>query len=94
MRNIKVVADIMLIQAILEIKIFFFNFRFDFFLISQHVRQGTVTPTHYVVVHDESGLKADHLQRYIFLTSPLSQIYTPSNDPAELPLKDDQPLTI
>eukprot|EP00112_Aurelia_sp_Birch-Aquarium-sp1_P026327 Seg928.2 transcript_id=Seg928.2/GoldUCD/mRNA.D3Y31 product="Piwi-like protein 2" protein_id=Seg928.2/GoldUCD/D3Y31 len=45
---------------------------FDFFLISQHVRQGTVTPTHYVVVHDESGLKADHLQR---LSYKLTHLY-------------------
>eukprot|EP00794_Sanderia_malayensis_P019493 gene19493-21418_t len=45
---------------------------FDFFLVSQHVRQGTVTPTHYVVVHDESGLKADHLQR---LSYKLTHLY-------------------
>lgn len=39
---------------------------FDFFLVSQHVRQGTVTPTHYVVVFDETGMKADHIQRLSF----------------------------
>lgn len=39
---------------------------FDFFLVSQHVRQGTVTPTHYVVVYDDSGMKADHIQRLSF----------------------------
>jgi len=52
---------------------FYYNFlslvyllvnRFDFFLVSQHVRQGTVTPTHYVVVHDDTGMMPDHIQRY------------------------------
>ncbi len=37
--------------------------RYDFFLVSQHVTQGTVSPTHYVVVHDQSGLDPDKLQR-------------------------------
>ena len=40
--------------------------RYDFFLVSQHVRQGTVTPTHYVVVSDNSGLKPDHMQRLAY----------------------------
>ena len=39
--------------------------RYDFFLVSQHVRQGTVTPTHYNVVYDNSGLKPDHMQRCV-----------------------------
>jgi hypothetical protein len=29
--------------------------RYDFFLVSQSVRQGTVNPTSYNVIHDESG---------------------------------------
>lgn len=37
--------------------------KYDFFLVSQHVGQGTVTPTHYVVVYDDTNLKADHVQR-------------------------------
>lgn len=45
---------------------------YDFFLVSQHVRQGTVTPTHYTVLHDTSGLKPDHLQR---LTYKLTHMY-------------------
>jgi aubergine-like protein len=45
---------------------------FDFFLISQSVRQGTVTPTHYNVVNDSTGLKADHFQR---LTYKLCHLY-------------------
>lgn len=44
----------------------------DFFLVSQHVRQGTVTPTHYVVVHDTTGMKADHFQR---LSYKLTHLY-------------------
>jgi len=36
---------------------------FDFFLVSQHVGQGTVSPTHYIVVHDNTGLKPDILQK-------------------------------
>nr|NP_001107667.1 seali [Strongylocentrotus purpuratus]ABY58155.1 seali [Strongylocentrotus purpuratus] len=39
---------------------------YDFFLVSQHVRQGTVTPTHYVVVHDSTQLKPDHMQRLAY----------------------------
>lgn len=37
--------------------------RYDYYLVSQHVRQGTVSPTHYIVVHDSSSMKPDHLQR-------------------------------
>ncbi|XP_048752927.1 piwi-like protein 1 isoform X2 [Ostrea edulis] len=39
---------------------------FDFFLVSQSVRQGTVTPTHYNVIWDTTGLKPDHLQRLAY----------------------------
>ena len=39
---------------------------YDFFLVSQHVRQGTVTPTHFVVVSDSSGFKPDHIQRLAY----------------------------
>jgi len=45
---------------------------YDFFLVSQHVTQGTVTPTHYVVVHDSTTLSADHLQQ---LTYKLCHLY-------------------
>lgn len=34
----------------------------DFYLVSQSVRQGTVSPTAYNVLYDTSGLKIDHLQ--------------------------------
>ncbi len=41
-------------------------YRYDFFLVSQHVRQGTVTPTHYIVVSDTSGFKPDHIQKLAY----------------------------
>lgn len=45
---------------------------YDFFLVSQSVRQGTVTPTHYNVVWDTSGLQPDHMQR---LTYKMCHLY-------------------
>ncbi|XP_062615032.1 piwi-like protein 1, partial [Saccostrea cucullata] len=39
---------------------------YDFFLVSQSVRQGTVTPTHYNVIWDSTGLKPDHMQRLAY----------------------------
>lgn len=45
---------------------------YDFFLVSQSVRQGTVTPTHYNIVWDSTGLKVDHFQR---LTYKLCHLY-------------------
>ena len=46
--------------------------RYDFFLVSQSVRQGTVNPTSYNVIQDNSGLKPDHLQK---LTYKLTHLY-------------------
>lgn len=45
---------------------------YDYYLVSQHVNQGTVTPTHYMVVHDGTTLKPDHMQR---LTYKLTHLY-------------------
>ncbi|GAA6087858.1 piwi-like protein 1 isoform X1 [Tachysurus ichikawai] len=45
---------------------------YDFFIVSQAVRMGCVSPTHYNVVYDSSGLKPDHLQR---LTYKLCHLY-------------------
>ncbi|XP_055936429.1 piwi-like protein Ago3 [Argiope bruennichi] len=45
---------------------------YDFFLVSQHVRQGTVTPTHYIVVYDSSNIKPDHMQR---ITYKMTHLY-------------------
>jgi aubergine len=36
--------------------------RYDFFLVSQCVRQGTVSPTSYNIIRDEFGLKPDQIQ--------------------------------
>ena len=46
--------------------------RYDFFLISQSVRQGTVNPTSYNVIEDKSGLKPDQIQK---LTYKLTHLY-------------------
>ena len=36
--------------------------RYDFFLVSQSVRQGTVAPTSYNIINDSSGLTPDQMQ--------------------------------
>jgi len=46
--------------------------RYDFFLVSQSVRQGTVNPTSYNVVKDSSGLRPQHIQG---LTYKLTHLY-------------------
>jgi len=46
--------------------------RYDFFLVSQSVRQGTVNPTSYNVIEDGSGLKPEHIQK---LTYKLCHLY-------------------
>lgn len=46
--------------------------RYDFFLISQYARQGTVNPSYYNVVYDENGFKPDHMQR---LTYKICHLY-------------------
>lgn len=48
------------------------NSRYDFYLVSQSVRQGTVSPTHYNVIYDGVGLQADHMQR---LSYKLTHMY-------------------
>lgn len=39
---------------------------YDFFIVSQHVTQGTVTPSHYVVVKDWPEWPADILQKVTY----------------------------
>lgn len=51
---------------------FYMYVRYDFFIVSQAVRMGSVAPTHYNVVYDSSGLKPDHMQR---LTYKLCHMY-------------------
>ena len=38
-------------------------YRYDFFLVSQSVRQGTVSPTHYNVIWDTWDLGPEKMQR-------------------------------
>ncbi|CAH0589121.1 unnamed protein product [Chrysodeixis includens] len=45
---------------------------YDFLIVSQKVNQGTVTPTHYVVVHDSSDMTPDQCQR---ITYKLCHLY-------------------
>ncbi|CAF1206609.1 unnamed protein product, partial [Didymodactylos carnosus] len=45
---------------------------YDFYLISQCARQGTVSPTHYNVIWDRTNFKVDHMQR---LTYKLCHLY-------------------
>ncbi|XP_009471392.1 PREDICTED: piwi-like protein 1 isoform X1 [Nipponia nippon] len=45
---------------------------YDFFIVSQAVRNGCVAPTHYNVIYDTSKLKPDHIQR---LTYKLCHMY-------------------
>ncbi|XP_049852397.1 LOW QUALITY PROTEIN: piwi-like protein Siwi [Schistocerca gregaria] len=46
--------------------------RYDFFLVSQSVRQGTVSPTSYNIIYDHLGLDPDKIQR---LTYKLTHMY-------------------
>ncbi|KAK7794255.1 hypothetical protein R5R35_014662 [Gryllus longicercus] len=46
--------------------------RYDFFLVSQTVRQGTVSPTYYNVISDNVGLDPDKMQR---LSYKLTHMY-------------------
>lgn len=46
--------------------------RYDFFLVSQSVRQGTVSPTSYNVIHDSLQLPPDKMQ---ILTYKMCHLY-------------------
>ncbi len=54
----------------------------DFFLVSQLVSQGTVSPSHYVVLLDEIGLGMDKIQR---LTYKLTYMYYNKAQPVKVP---------
>lgn len=47
-------------------------YRYDFFIVSQFVNQGTVSPTSYNIIHDTLGLDPDKIQR---LTYKLTHMY-------------------
>lgn len=38
----------------------------DFYLVPQSVRQGTVNPTHYIVLHNDCDVRPDHLERLAY----------------------------
>ena len=40
--------------------------RYDFYLVSQSTRQGTVTPTYYNIIADQSGFSPDILQKMAY----------------------------
>ena len=44
-------------------------FRYDFFVVSQSVNQGSVSPTSYNVISDNTGLNPDKMQRLAVDTS-------------------------
>lgn len=46
--------------------------RYDFYLVSQSVRQGTVSPTSYNVIYDTMGLDPDRMQ---ILTYKMTHLY-------------------
>nr|XP_045595605.1 piwi-like protein Siwi isoform X2 [Procambarus clarkii] len=40
--------------------------RYDFFLVSQSINQGTVSPTSFNIIEDTTGLQPDHMQRLAY----------------------------
>ncbi|XP_035709089.1 piwi-like protein Siwi [Folsomia candida] len=40
--------------------------KYDFYLVPQSARQGTVSPVGFNIIHDTSGLDADKMQRFAF----------------------------
>ena len=48
------------------------NERYDFFLVSQKVNQGTVSPTSYHIIQDNTGISPD---RHQLLAYKLSHVY-------------------
>ncbi|XP_059612414.1 protein aubergine-like [Phlebotomus argentipes] len=40
--------------------------RYDFYLVSQSTRTGTISPASYNVIYDESGLSANHIQMWTY----------------------------
>lgn len=56
--------------------------KYDFFIVSQKVRQGTVTPTSYNVIFDSLGLDPDKIQR---LTYKLTHMYYNCSNTVRVP---------
>ncbi|KYN01664.1 Protein piwi [Cyphomyrmex costatus] len=56
--------------------------KYDFFIVSQKVRQGTVTPTAYSVIYDNLGMNPDKIQR---LTYKLTHMYYNCSNTVRVP---------
>ncbi|XP_014475840.1 PREDICTED: protein aubergine-like [Dinoponera quadriceps] len=56
--------------------------KYDFFLVSQKVKQGTVSPTSYSVVYDNIGLDPDRMQR---ITYKLTHMYFNCSNTVRVP---------
>ena len=41
--------------------------RFDFYIVSQSVREGTVAPTYYDVIHHQCSLPPDAMQQMTYM---------------------------
>ncbi|KAG4079046.1 hypothetical protein HA402_001701 [Bradysia odoriphaga] len=50
--------------------------RHDFFLISQKVRQGTVSPTNYNILYNTSGISSDDIQKFTYKLTHLYYNWT------------------
>ncbi|XP_037929058.1 protein aubergine-like [Teleopsis dalmanni] len=50
--------------------------RYDFFIVSQSVRQGTVSPTSYNVIYDTMGLTPDRIQMLTYKMTHMYYNYT------------------
>ncbi|KAJ8889415.1 hypothetical protein PR048_008914 [Dryococelus australis] len=61
-----VVSELELFLTIFQSEVPMSPFLYDFFLVSQSVRQGTVSPTSYNVIFDTLGLPPDRLQRLTY----------------------------
>lgn len=56
--------------------------KYDFFIVSQQVRQGTISPTSYNIVYDNLGLDPDKMQR---LTYKLTHMYFNCSNTVRVP---------
>ncbi|XP_050457731.1 piwi-like protein Siwi [Cataglyphis hispanica] len=56
--------------------------KYDFFIVSQHIRQGTISPTSYSVIYDNLGLDADKIQR---MTYKLTHMYYNCSNTVRVP---------
>lgn len=42
------------------------RYLYDFYLCSQHVREGTTTPSHYIVLRDDNNFEPDIVQKLTY----------------------------